>query len=138
LFVASYAVISNLFTSTTVFLLNYSSGNIKTNSIQPVSVCLAFFEAIWHFFASGLAFIVHLDLATLVTVPSLYLPNADVLRHVRVVIFFTLLTNTSHHKINTQTNNSTVFVTRLEQVRSHDSALTGLEKFLHDSDPKGL
>jgi len=45
-----------------VFLPNYSSGNIKTNSIQPVS---AFFEAIWHFFASGLAFFVHLDLATL-------------------------------------------------------------------------
>jgi len=35
--------------STTVFLPNYSSGNIKTNSIQPVSACLAFFEAIWHF-----------------------------------------------------------------------------------------
>jgi len=58
-----------LFTSTTVFLLNYSSGNIKTNSIQPVSACLAFFEAIWYFFASGLAFFVHLDLATLVPAP---------------------------------------------------------------------
>jgi len=48
-----------------VFLPNYSSGNIKTNSIQPVSACLAFFEAIWQFFASGLTFFVHLDLATL-------------------------------------------------------------------------
>ena len=41
---------STLFTSTTVFLANYSSGNIKTNSIQPVSACLAFLEMIWHFF----------------------------------------------------------------------------------------
>jgi len=32
-----------------VFLPNYSSGNFKTNSIQPVSACLAFFETIWHF-----------------------------------------------------------------------------------------
>jgi len=32
-----------------VFLPNYSSGNVKTNSIRPVSVCLAFFKAIWHF-----------------------------------------------------------------------------------------
>jgi len=59
-------MISALFTSTTVFLPNYSSGNIKTNSIQPVSACLAFFEAMWHFFASGFAVFVHLDLATLV------------------------------------------------------------------------
>jgi len=42
-----------------VFLPNYSSGNIKTNSIKPVSACLAVFEAIWHFFTSGLAFFVH-------------------------------------------------------------------------------
>jgi len=49
LFIASYAIISNLFTSTTVFLRNCSSGNIKTNSIQPVSACLLLFEAIWHF-----------------------------------------------------------------------------------------
>jgi len=48
-----------------VFFPNYSSGNVKTNSIWPVSACLAFFEAIWHFFTSGLAFFVHLDLATL-------------------------------------------------------------------------
>jgi len=33
-----------------VFLANYSCGNIKTNSIQPVSVSLAFFEMIWYFF----------------------------------------------------------------------------------------
>jgi len=66
LFVALYAIINALFTSTAVFLPSYSSGNVKTNSIQPVSVCLAFFEAIWHFFTSGLAFFVHLDLATLV------------------------------------------------------------------------
>ena len=46
----SYAITSTLFTSTTVFLANYSSGNIKTNSIQPVSACLACFEMIWHFF----------------------------------------------------------------------------------------
>jgi len=50
LFVALYAIISAFFTSTIVFLPNYSSGNIKTNSIQPISACLAFFEAIWHFF----------------------------------------------------------------------------------------
>jgi len=49
LFVAFYAVISALFTSTAIFLLNYSSGNIKTNSMQPVSACLPFFEAIWLF-----------------------------------------------------------------------------------------
>jgi len=49
LFVALYAIISALFTSTTACLPNYSSGNIKTNSIQPVSACLAIFEAIWHF-----------------------------------------------------------------------------------------
>jgi len=48
LFVALYAIISALFTSITVFLPNYSSGNTKTNSIQPV----------WHLFASGLAFFV--------------------------------------------------------------------------------
>jgi len=48
-YVALYAIISALFTSTTVFLPNYSSGNIKTNSIPPVSTCLAFIEAIWHF-----------------------------------------------------------------------------------------
>jgi len=35
--------------STAVFLPIYSSGNIKLNSIQPVSACLAFFQAIWHF-----------------------------------------------------------------------------------------
>jgi len=39
LFVASYAIISALFMSTTVFLPNYLPGNIKTNSIQPVSAC---------------------------------------------------------------------------------------------------
>jgi len=32
-----------------MFLQNYSSGNIETNRIQPVSACLAFFKAIWHF-----------------------------------------------------------------------------------------
>jgi len=53
--------------STTVFLPNYLSGNIKTNSVQPVSTCLKFFEAIWHFFRSGVAFFVHLDLATLLS-----------------------------------------------------------------------
>ena len=51
-----------------MFLPNYSSGNIKTNSIQPVLARLAFFEAIWHFFASGLAYFIHLDLATLFVV----------------------------------------------------------------------
>jgi len=49
-----------------VIFPNYSSGNAKTNSIWPVSVCLAFFNAIWYYFTSGLAFFVHLDLATLV------------------------------------------------------------------------
>jgi len=68
LFVALYAIISALFTGTTVFFPNYSSGYVKTNSIWPVSVCLAFFEAIWHFFTSGLAFIVHLDLAILLAI----------------------------------------------------------------------
>jgi len=66
LFVALYAVISAVFISTTVSLSNYLTGNMKTNSIQRVSACLAFFEAIWQFFASGSAFFVHLDLATLV------------------------------------------------------------------------
>jgi len=36
LFVALYAIIKALFTSTTVFLPNYSSGNVKTDSIRPV------------------------------------------------------------------------------------------------------
>jgi len=58
-----------------VFLPNYSSGNIKTNSIQPISACLAFFEAIWHFFVSGLAFSVHLDLATLDRTISVYIKD---------------------------------------------------------------
>jgi len=40
-----YAIISVLFI-TNVFLPNYSSGNIKTNSIQPVSAYLSFFQAI--------------------------------------------------------------------------------------------
>jgi len=57
LFVALYAIISAFITSTIVFLPNYSSGNIKTNDIQPISACLAFFEAIWHFFVSGMAFL---------------------------------------------------------------------------------
>jgi len=52
-FVASYAIISNLFTSTTVFLLNYSSGIIKTNSIQLVWHFLKrfgiFVQVVWHF-----------------------------------------------------------------------------------------
>ena len=65
----SYAIMSTLFTSTTVFLANYSSGIIKTNNIQPVSACLGFFEMIWHFFTSGLAFFVHLNLATLLCRP---------------------------------------------------------------------
>jgi len=65
----SYAIMSTLFTSTTVFLANYSSGNIKANSIQPVSACLAFFEMIWHFFTSRMAFFVHLNLATLLCRP---------------------------------------------------------------------
>jgi len=38
-----------LFTSITVFLPNYSSGNIKTKSIQPASACLTSYEAMWHF-----------------------------------------------------------------------------------------
>jgi len=50
LFVALYAIFSALFTSTTAFLPNYSSGSISTNSIQPVSACLAFFEAICFFY----------------------------------------------------------------------------------------
>jgi len=33
-----------------------SRQTITINSIQPVSACLPFFEAIWHFFTSGLAF----------------------------------------------------------------------------------
>jgi len=49
-----------------VFLPNYSSENVTTNSIRPVSVCLAIFETIWHVFTSDLAFLVQLDLATLV------------------------------------------------------------------------
>jgi len=49
LFVVLYAIISVFFASTIVFLPNNSSGNIKTNSIQPISACFAFFEAIWHF-----------------------------------------------------------------------------------------
>jgi len=57
-----------------VFLPNYSYGNIKTNSIQPVSTCLAFFEAIWHIFESGLAFFVHLDVATLSVAYILFAP----------------------------------------------------------------
>ena len=48
-----------------MFLPNYSSGNVKTNSLRPNSACLPFFEAIWHFFTSGLAFFVHLGVATL-------------------------------------------------------------------------
>jgi len=44
----------------------YSSGNIKTDSIRSVSACLAVFETIWHFLTSGLAFLVHLHLANLV------------------------------------------------------------------------
>jgi len=55
-FVALYAIISALVTSTTVFLPKCLSGDIKINSIQPVSACLAFFEAIWHFLTSCLAF----------------------------------------------------------------------------------
>jgi len=38
-----------LFTSTTVLLPNYSSWNIKTNSIQPALAYLALFEANWHY-----------------------------------------------------------------------------------------
>jgi len=49
LLVALYDIISALFTSTTVLLPNYSHGNIKINSIRPVSACLTFFEVIWHF-----------------------------------------------------------------------------------------
>ena len=51
-----------------MFLPNYLSGNIKTNSIQALSACLVIFEAIWHFFTSDLTFFVHLDLATLATI----------------------------------------------------------------------
>ena len=65
----SYAIMSTLFTSTTVFLANYSSGNIKTNSIR-------LFQLVWHslkwfgiFFTSGLAFFVYLNLATLLCRP---------------------------------------------------------------------
>jgi len=42
----SYALFSTLFTSTTVFLPNYSSGNIRTDSIQPV---WHFLQVVWHF-----------------------------------------------------------------------------------------
>ena len=35
--------------STTVCFPNYSSENVKTSSIRPGSVFLAFFKAIWHF-----------------------------------------------------------------------------------------
>jgi len=41
-----------LFSRTTVFLPSYSSGNIKTNSIQPVSACLAFFYKWFGIFCS--------------------------------------------------------------------------------------
>ena len=58
-----------------MFLPNYSSGNIKTKRIQPISACLAFFEAIWHFFESGLAFFVHLDLETLDRAVSVYIKD---------------------------------------------------------------
>ena len=44
-----------------MFLANYSSGNIKTNSIQPVSACLAFFEMIWHFFHKWLGIFCSLE-----------------------------------------------------------------------------
>jgi len=78
--------ISALFTSTTMFLTNYSSGNIKTNSIQPVSACLAFFEAIWHFFTSGLAFFVHLDLVN-TAVNVLHLSIESIMRNSRWMSF---------------------------------------------------
>ena len=58
MFGALYVIISTFFTSTTAFLPNYTSGNIKT--IQPVSACLVIFKGIWHFFTSVLAFFVHL------------------------------------------------------------------------------
>jgi len=48
------------------FLPSYSSENVKTNIIRPVSACLGFFEAIWHFLEVIWHFFVHLDLATLV------------------------------------------------------------------------
>ena len=60
---------STLFTSNTVLLANYSSDNIKTNSIQTVSACLPFFAMIWNFFTSGLALFVHLNLTTLLCRP---------------------------------------------------------------------
>jgi len=75
LFVALCTIISAFFTNTIVFLPNYSSGNIKTKRIQPISACLAFFEAIWHFFESGLAFFVHLDLETLDRAVSVYIKD---------------------------------------------------------------
>jgi len=52
LFVALYAIINTLFMSTTVFLPNYSSSNIKANSIQPVSAYLAFFYKWFGIFCS--------------------------------------------------------------------------------------
>jgi len=61
LFVALYAIISALFMSTAVFLPNYSSENVKTSSIRPVSACFSIFEAISNFVTSCLAFFVHLD-----------------------------------------------------------------------------
>jgi len=73
LLVALNAIVNAFFTSTIVFLPNYLSGNIKTNSIQPISACLVFSEAIWHFFVSGLAFFVHLNLVTLDRAVSVYI-----------------------------------------------------------------
>jgi len=37
----------------------------KPTTIGLLQIVWHFFEAIWHFFTSGLAFFVHLDLATL-------------------------------------------------------------------------
>ena len=72
---------STLFTSTAVFSANYSSGNIKTNSIKPVSACLTFFEMIWHFCHKWFGIFVHLNLATLLCRPfTLHFADQSVTR----------------------------------------------------------
>jgi len=66
-----------------VFFPNYSSGNVKTNSVWSVSACLTFFEVIRHFLTSGLAFFVHLDLVILRVIQDVTNDGA--------VVFFTMI-----------------------------------------------
>jgi len=52
---------------------HYSSGYFEANSHHSVSACLACFVAIWHILTIDLAFLVHLDLATLNSGVALHL-----------------------------------------------------------------